>query len=144
MDVKKINGFLSDLAVWNVKLHDIHWNARGLHFVMVHEYTEGLYDKVFEKYDEVAELLKMQNEMPLSTMKEYLENASIEEVNKGEYITEDAFEIIYNDMKMMREKALEIRNEASEKDEFQVANLFEGYVEEWDKDLWFFNSILKK
>ena len=69
----KIKTYLANLAVWNVKLHNIHWNVVGPYFVSVHEYTEKLYDEVFEAYDAVAELLKMRGKTPLSTMKAYLE-----------------------------------------------------------------------
>ena len=51
----KIKTYLANLAVWNVKLHNIHWNVVGPYFVSVHEYTEKLYDEVFEAYDAVAE-----------------------------------------------------------------------------------------
>ena len=34
--------YLANLAVWNAKLHNLHWNVVGRAFVQVHEYTEGL------------------------------------------------------------------------------------------------------
>jgi len=75
-----IQSYLSNLAVLNVKLHNIHWNVVGPQFVEVHNFTESVYDELFESFDQVAELLKMKGLMPLSTMAEYLENATIQEV----------------------------------------------------------------
>ena len=77
----KLNTYVANLMVWTVKLHNIHWNVVGPIFKPVHEYTEALYDQCFEAYDEVAEIQKMRGATPLSTMKDYLEAATIEEVS---------------------------------------------------------------
>ena len=63
-DYKNLNVYLSNLAVLNVNLHNIHWNVVGKQFFRVHEFTESLYDDFFEQYDAVAELLKMKGENP--------------------------------------------------------------------------------
>jgi starvation-inducible DNA-binding protein len=62
--------YLSNLGVLIVKLHNVHWNVVGNQFLRVHTFTEEVYDEMFKNYDEVAELLKMKNIMPLSTMAE--------------------------------------------------------------------------
>ena len=50
--------YLANLAVLNAKLHNLHWNVVGRAFIQVHEYTEGLYDELFEQFDAVAEAMK--------------------------------------------------------------------------------------
>ena len=45
MKSEKINVYVATLAVWNVKLHNIHWNVEGHLFKGIHEYTESLYDR---------------------------------------------------------------------------------------------------
>ena len=77
---KKLNTYLANLAVWNVKLHNLHWNVTGHYFKPLHEMTESIYDEVFEAFDSVAEIMKMKGEMPLSTMSEYLAVSTIKEV----------------------------------------------------------------
>ena len=67
-----MNEYLSNLAVLNVNLHNLHWNVVGVQFVQLHEFTEQLYDEFFEKYDSVAEILKMQGEKPLVKLSDYL------------------------------------------------------------------------
>ena len=91
---KLLQQYLSNLAVLNVKLHNIHWNVVGRNFMRIHNFTEEIYDKVFEDFDEVAELLKTKNEMPLSTMVEYLENATIEEIKAKDFCIVESLEII--------------------------------------------------
>ena len=50
----KLNSYLSDLVVFYLKLHDLHWNAVGPQFVEVHKYTEARYEDAAEKFDEIV------------------------------------------------------------------------------------------
>ena len=43
--MKKLNTYLANLAVLNIKIHNLHWNIVGSQFVSVHEYLESEYDK---------------------------------------------------------------------------------------------------
>src|SRR5690625_4338859 len=118
-----VQKYLSNLAIINVKLHNIHWNVVGKQFVRVHDYTEELYDELFGAFDEVAELLKMKDIMPLSTMAEYLENGSIEEVKAKDFTVEESLELVKKDLETMKELATEIRNTADEANEIGRAHV---------------------
>ncbi len=135
--------YLSNLAVLNIKLHNIHWNVVGNQFMMVHQFTEGIYDKLFEQFDEVAELLKMKGVMPLSTMAEYLENASIQEVKAKDFSIKESLETVKKDLEAMKELAVSIRNGADEAGDFEAVAVFEGYVADYSKNIWFLDSMLK-
>lgn len=135
--------YLSNLAVLNVKLHNIHWNVVGSQFLDVHNFTEEIYDGLFEKFDEVAELLKTKNVMPLSTMAEYLENASIEEVKAKDFTVKESYEIVKKDLEIMRDLATEIRNTADEEGDFETVAMFEDYVADLSKNIWFLDAMVK-
>lgn len=135
--------YLSNLAVLNIKLHNIHWNVVGNQFVMVHEFTEGIYNKLFAQLDEVAELLKMKGVMPLSTMAEYLENTSIEEVKAKDFAIRESLEIVKKDLEAMKELAISIRNEADGAGDFETVAKFEDYIADYSKNIWFLDAMLK-
>ncbi len=138
-----IQNYLSNLGVLLVKWHNIHWNVVGKHFMKVHKYTEELYDQIFEDFDEIAELLKMKGVMPLSTMKEYLENATIKEVYARNFSREEALELVKDDLESMRKLGTEIRNIADEDGDFETVSLFEDYVSDCSKNIWFIDAMLK-
>ena len=140
----KIKTYVANLAVWNVKLHNIHWNVVGPYFRPVHEYTEQLYDEAFEAFDSVAELLKMRNDMPPATMKVFLERATIEEVEPRAFDCCEAVEMVEADMQKMLDLAVEIRNEAAEADDYAVQGMFEGYIAGFTKELWFLRAMQSK
>ena len=141
--VELLNQYVANLAVWNVKLHNLHWNVVGKEFVQIHEFTEEIYDDAFEKFDEVAELLKMKGEMPLSTIAEYLKVASIEEVAAKDFATKEVLEVVKADLDLMNNLATEIRNISDEEGDFTTVAIFEDHVAGYDKNLWFVNSMLK-
>ena len=109
---KKLNVYLANLAVWNIKLHNLHWNVTGHFFKPLHDLTESLYDETFETFDSVAEALKMKGEVPLSTMKDYLAAATIQEVSPKDFSGHEVVAMIEADMVLMRDLALEIRKAA--------------------------------
>ncbi len=134
--------YIANSAVLNIKMHNIHWNVVGLQFIKIHNFTEELYDKLFEDLDEVAELLKMKDIMPLSTIAEYLETATIKEVDAKDFDTKEALEIIKEDLDLMRDLAVEIRNLADEEGDFETVAMFEDYVAFYSKNLWFVNALI--
>ena len=138
---KLLNTYLANLALWQLKLHNYHWNVTGRMFVSVHEWTEKLYDEAFDQFDAVAEVLKMRGEMPLVTSAEYQAAATIKEVEGRAYSVSEVLAGVEADMTLMRDLALEIRKNAADADDFQVQALMEGYLEGYGKQLWFLRAM---
>ena len=143
-DYTKLNVYLSNLAILNVNLHNIHWNVVGTRFTEVHEYTEGLYDDFFEKYDAVAEILKMKGEKPLVKISDYLENASIKELDTDKFTCEESLKLVQEYLNEMKKLATDIRNEADDDGDFEIVAEFEDHVAGYSKELWFIRAKLDK
>jgi starvation-inducible DNA-binding protein len=141
-DYKKMNTYLANLAVLNTKLHNLHWNVEGKQFMQVHNFTEELYDDFFEKYDEVAEILKMKGEFPLVKMSEYQEAATVEELDSKKYGVDEVLNEVLADLKEMKKLATEIRNDADQVGDFEVVGAFEDHVAGYSQNIWFVRSIL--
>lgn len=139
-----LDKYLANLAVGNVLMHNLHWNLTGFSFVRVHEYLESVYDTIFDQYDEVAELQKMQGTYPKASMKDYLELASIKELEESKDIDQKAaIEKTLEYFQAQRDLALEIRELANEDDTFVVSNMMEDHLEYYSKQIWFIESSLK-
>lgn len=139
----KVNGYLANVAVSYVKLHNLHWNVVGPQFKAVHEYLEELYDAYAGVLDAVAEALKMQDELPLSRMSDYLVAASIKEIEAKDYSVEEVLKIVLADMQEMKEQAEDIRLAAEEDDNYPIVNMMEDDLENYNKSIWFVKSMLK-
>ena len=140
---KKLDIYVANLAVNYIKLHNLHWNVAGKAFKQVHEYLESLYDETTESLDAVAEHQKMTGKFPKASLKDYLETATIKELESKDYTIEEALKIALDDQKLLRKLATEIRNEADEKGEFTLVALMEDEVAAQNKRIWFIESTLK-
>ena len=141
--LKVSNKYLANVGVSYIKLHNLHWNVVGLNFKAVHEYLEGIYDSMAEVLDEVAELIKMDGGYPLSSLKEYLAVASIEELESRDYKILESLDILLKDLKALREEVLEIRSIADELDNVAFVNMAEDHLANYNKQIWFVESMLK-
>ncbi len=137
----KLNNYLANIAVNYVKLHNLHWNVYGETFKEAHEYLEELYDDMAEKFDAVAELDRMQGNYPAASVKEYLELATIEELDSKAVSVKDAYTIALNDFNTLKANALELRENAG--DNFGLANMMEDHLADYAKVLWFLGEKVR-
>lgn len=140
---KLMNQYVADLAVLNVKFHNLHWNVVGERFEPVHVYVEKLYDMLFENYDEVAERLKMLGEFPLASMKSYLEVTNVEEIEVKDYTIPEVYEILKAEVKNLKDLATDIRHLADEAQDFVTVGMLEDEITAYDKELWFMEQATK-
>ncbi len=140
--MKKLDVYLSNLLVGNVKLHNLHWNVVGSQFKSVHEYLEVLYDDFFEKYDEVAEYQKQIGKYPVASVKDYLELTTVEELESKDASVKDSINYAKELLERQKELALEIIEEADEED-FVLSNMMEDHITGYNKEIWFMESMLK-
>ncbi len=141
--VKLMNQYVADLAVLNVKFHNLHWNVVGERFLPVHQYLEELYDMLFGTYDEVAERLKMLGAFPLASLKSYLEATAVEELDNRDYQISETYQIVQEELQKLRHLAKSIRVVADDADDFGTVAMLEDQIGEYDKQLWFIEQALK-
>ena len=140
--VDKLNAYISDIGVFYIKLHNLHWNLKGSQFKAVHEYLETLYDSFADVLDEVAELLRMKGYIPAASMKEYLAMTTIEELDGSIVDVKTALEIVHDDMKNLKGKAKEIHGLANSEGDFAPANMMEENIANYSKNIWFLRSMI--
>ena len=141
--MKNVHTYFSNLAIWNVKLHNYHWNVVGKQFMPVHTFTEEVYDNVFEQYDTVAELLKMRGKTPLVTVKDYLAHASIEEKPYTKKVSaEDMVASVVHDYRILRDELVEGIELTGEAGDDCTQDMLIGYKTEIDKNIWMLQAFL--
>ena len=140
---KRLNPYLSDLVVLYAKFHDLHWFVKGKMFVEVHKYTESRYDDFAAKLDEVAEKVIMKGEKPVSTLKDYLELATVKELGKQDYTEMEVLEEVLKDTEYLYEEAKKLRASFAEEDDYSVVNMLEDHIAGYEKELWFLRSMMK-
>lgn len=141
--VKKLNEFLSDLEMLNVKLQNYHWNVIGKGFFTTHEKLEEYYDEVREQIDEVAEHILSLGNQPLGTMKDFMENSKIREAKNEQIKSIDIMENVIHDLEELKQKAVQIKQEAEDKEYYATSALMDDYLADYSKKIWMLNAALK-
>ena len=141
--IDQINRYLANIGVSYIKMHNLHWNVVGPQFKAVHEYLEGIYDAYADVLDEVAELIRMSGDLPAASLKDYLALADIGELPSVEISIPDALGILLAVMKHLREQAAAIRKAANEEDAFEAVAMMEGHISQFNKNIWFVESMGK-
>jgi starvation-inducible DNA-binding protein len=141
--IEKMSQLVADLNVLNVKFHNLHWNVVGLDFEPVHLLTEASYTDFFNKYDEVAERMKMLGELPPASMKKYLELTNVAELPDQDWTVLETLNKVLDAYKYLRTEFIELRRLADAEDDFATQSMCEDYVGEFDKQIWFVGSMIK-
>ncbi|KIS03832.1 ferritin-like domain-containing protein [Paucilactobacillus wasatchensis] len=78
---------LSNLLVNNVKLHQAVWYLKGLQSLQLKPLYEKLIQQGRQNFDQLAVVLLDENELPPSTVSEYVKYSMLEEDGRNKYFT---------------------------------------------------------
>ncbi|MGM0924059.1 MAG: Dps family protein [Bacillota bacterium] len=132
------------IANWNIlytKLHHFHWYVKGPHFFTLHAKFEELYEEAASIVDEFAEQLLANGGNPISTLKESLELATIEETNE-KLTSEEMVQAVVNDFSLII-KELKVGMQIAEQNNDEVtSDMFLGLMSKLKKHNWMLKSFL--
>lgn len=139
--IDKLNVYLSNLAVLNIKLHNLHWNVVGKNFVPLHNFTEEQYDAAFAKFDDVAEIIKQKGFSPLVKLADYIKTATLKEIDEKAFTDDEVLKIVEADYQALVKLVEEIRGIADDEEDYQVVAMMEDHAGEYIKTLWFLRQM---
>lgn len=141
--ITQLNEFLSDLEMFNIKLQNYHWNVVGKGFFTTHEKLEEYYNEIREQIDEIAEHILILGYQPVGTMKEFIENSSIQEAGNEKIKTLNIVEELIHDLQILKQKSIQIKQEAENKCNYETSTLMDDYLTNYSKKIWMLNETLK-
>ena len=141
--LKNLNEFLCDLEVMNVKLQNYHWNVQGKGFFITHEKLEEYYDEIRIQIDEIAEHILALGYQPLGTMQDFIKNSEIQEAKNEKIKSLPIIKNVINDLTILHEKAIKIKQEAEKQSDFATSALIDNYLSNYSKKLWMLNETMK-
>lgn len=136
-----MNQYVANLAVLNVKFHNLHWNVVGPQFIPLHQFSESAYEGFFESYDAVAELIKMRGSFPVGSLKDILALSTVKELENKSFSTSEMLAIMKEDFTALIALATQIRKEADEASDFTVVATMEDEIAKYEKHIWFIASM---
>ncbi|WP_066063337.1 Dps family protein [Neobacillus soli] len=133
------------IANWNVlytKLHRFHWYVKGPHFFTLHAKFEELYEEAAANMDELAEQLLANGGKPISTLKEYLQFATIEETTEA-LTAEEMVQAIVNDYSLIIDELKSGVQVAEQNNDDVTSDMFVDLIGKLNKHNWMLKSFLQ-
>ncbi|MFH7819512.1 Dps family protein [Neobacillus thermocopriae] len=136
-----LNQQIANLNVLYTKLHRYHWYVKGPHFFTLHAKFEELYEEAAAVIDELAEQLLVIGGSPISTLKEYIQYATIEE--STEMLTaEGMVQAVVNDFSQIVAE-LQVGMEVAKQNNDEVtSDMFLELIAKLNKHNWMLKSFL--
>ncbi len=141
--IELLNKNLSNLQILYVKLHNYHWNVKGMNFKPVHEMTESYYDYFAKQYDEVAERIVQLGGKPFASLQDYLKNASLKEEIKKEFEVKYVLSAVLSDFKQLNKDFKEISKASGESADVPTANIADDNVAWLEKQIWMITASIE-
>ena len=137
-----LNREVANFALLYTKLHQFHWNVKGVRFYQFHALFEKLYDEMTENMDVVAERILMLEGQPLSTLSDFLKFTTLKEGLGSETDMQMINQIIYDFTTIDEELKEAIKVAQNLVDEVTVDILI-GIDSALQKHLWMLKSLEK-
>ena len=133
---EKLNEYLANQQVMYIKLHNLHWYIQGASFFTLHSKFEELYDQTADIIDEVAERLLALGQAPVGSLKKALELTAVKELEDKPINNDEAVHQLLEDTKYWVKDTKEIMQMAEEEGDSVTADIFTGYLKEYEKLQW--------
>jgi len=142
--VELLNKNLANFQVLYVKLHNYHWNVKGMNFKPVHEMTEAYYNYFAEQYDEVAERIVQLGGKPFATLQDYLMHTSLKEEIKKTFEAKYVLNGVLSDFEALNKDYKEISKTAGDSGDVSTANIADNNVAWLEKQIWMVKASIAK
>jgi starvation-inducible DNA-binding protein len=140
--ISSLNTMLADIHVLVAKLHNYHWNVSGMQFHAIHNATESYYDYFFGQFDDVAERILQLGEKPLSTVKAYLEAATLTEDEGSSFEPAYVLKQVSADFTTLLNQTKAANSLAEAAGDVATLDLLGGQIAWLEKELWIIRSTL--
>lgn len=132
--------YLANLEILYQKYRNYHWNVQGPHFIELHKFFEEQYEQLNEQIDVIAERIRMLDDFPLSSYKDFIEKATLQE----DVIQSDSVVILQTlilDTETMIEQSKDVISACEEAKDPANADIVTAILETFEKTRWMLKSL---
>lgn len=134
-----LNKQLANLNVLYVKLQHYHWYVKGQQFFVLHDKFQHLYEELPPVIDELAERILMIGGQPIGTLRQFAEQATIQEA-AGNESAETMITQLERDYVQLSEEMKQAIQAAEQQGDVVTADLLTGITAACEKNVWLLRS----
>lgn len=139
---KTLNQLQADSHALFLKLHNYHWNIKGMQFFPIHNTTEEAYDSMAELFDATAERAIQLGAKAITSPSELLSLTKIAEEKRDSFDAKTVLENMIKDYKYLIETLKELADAADDSDDSTTVALAEDGIADLEKKIWMLEATL--
>lgn len=132
----------ADSFVLFAKIHNYHWNVKGIQFYPVHEMTEKVYDKMATLYDDCAERVLQLGQKPYVTISEMVGAARVKEESVSDFEAKYVLEKILVEYESILKALRELSDTAGAANDKATVAFADERIQSYEKDIWMLKAAL--
>ncbi len=133
----------ADGIVFVMKLHNYHWNVKGMDFHPTHAATQRMYETFSELYDDIAERILQLGAKPIATLKDVLATARIQEESASSFNSKQIVQAVLKDYSVFEENFKKLSEAANDAKDSVTASLADEQLASIQKNIWMFKAQLE-
>ncbi|AXH12624.1 Dps family protein [Halarcobacter bivalviorum] len=140
--VKQLKIMQASSLVMFTKLHNYHWNIKGMQFFPIHEMTEKMYEQFSTLYDDCAERVLQVGDKPLVLLSDIESNSFIKEDKKTDFDAKYVLENILKDFELFLKEFKKLSKLAAENEDSTTATFADDNIAHLEKNIWMIKASL--
>lgn len=141
MVADELNKILADEFILYVKTLKIHWNIEGRDFHALHIFLDGQYHQLQVIIDAVAERIRKVGHFANGSMKQFMADASLNELSSAGAISENALAELATDHEALIRKMRTLIDDFDEKyDDAGSSDFITGIMKQHEEMAWMLRS----
>jgi starvation-inducible DNA-binding protein len=140
---KNLKQLQADAHALFVKIHNYHWNVKGMDFEPVHLKTEAIYNNMATLYDDAAERVIQLGGKPYLTLDDMAKATNIKTEKGDTFKSKEVVKNIIADYKYLHKLFQELSDDADNANDKTTAAFADDNVAILEKELWMLDSMIK-
>jgi len=141
--ISQLKQLQADSHALFIKIHNYHWNVKGMDFNPVHAHTEEIYNSMATLYDDTAERVIQLGGKPHLTMSELMNATKIKEESGDSFGSKKVVKNIIKDFKYLCSSFSALSDEADKAGDKTTAAFADDNVAIYEKELWILGAMIK-
>lgn len=141
--VKQLKQLQADSHALYVKVHNYHWNVKGMDFFPVHSRTEEIYNEMSGLYDDAAERVIQLGGTPYLTLKQLVEATKIKEETNDSFRSKEVIKNILKDYNYLLDSFRAISDTAADENDKVTEAFADDNIAKLEKEIWMIGNMLK-
>lgn len=140
--INQLKTLQADALALFVKIHNYHWNVKGMQFSPIHNMTEGIYESMAGLYDDCAERVLQLGEKPHITFGDITGATRIKEEAGSDFDAKYVLEHILADYEGLLKAFRELSDAADETGDKATVGFADEKIAGLEKDIWMIKATL--